>query len=62
MYLFKRKFPFEMFIQHDNSLGFLDKHICKPISSIQSIKDVKVLFYLPSSWGILLISLIAHMR
>jgi len=29
--------------QHDNSLGFLDKHICKPISSIESIKDVKVL-------------------
>jgi hypothetical protein len=49
MYLFKRKFPFKMFIQHDNSLGFLDKHICKPISSIQNIKDVKVLFDLPSS-------------
>jgi hypothetical protein len=31
MYLFKRKFPFKMFIQHDNSLGFLDK-LCKPIS------------------------------
>ncbi len=28
--------------QHDNSLGFLDKHICKHLSSIQSIKYVKV--------------------
>jgi hypothetical protein len=62
MYLFKRKFPFKMFIQHDNSLGFLDKHICKPISSIQNIKDVKVLFDLPSSWGVLLISPIAYIR
>jgi len=48
--------------QHDNSLGFMDKHICKPISSIQSIKDVKVLLDLPSSQGILLVSPIAHMR
>jgi len=46
--------------QHDNSLGFL--HICKPISSIQSIKDVKVLLDLPSSQVILLISPITHMK
>jgi hypothetical protein len=33
--------------QHDNSLGFLDKHICKHVSSIQSIKDMRVLLDLP---------------
>jgi len=43
----KESSHFKCSFQHDNSLGFLDKCICKLISSIQSIKDVNVLLDLP---------------